>query len=122
MIYTSYFAKLKQIVKNENLIPISIACWPPHWYIGKTYTKLAPTVEILEDYKRTGNLPMYIDRYKNEVLFHLDPFQVYRDLEQIAGEGNAPVLLCFEKPDNFCHRQLVTEWLSDVGKICELEI
>lgn len=41
MIYTSYFAKLKELEKH-NIIPISICCKAPDWYKWLQYKKLAP--------------------------------------------------------------------------------
>lgn len=41
MIYTSYFAKLKELQKN-NITPVSICAKVPDWYDGLQYKKLAP--------------------------------------------------------------------------------
>ena len=37
--------------------------------------------------------------------------QVYKDLMMLAG-GEEPIICCFEKPNEFCHRQLVATWLE----------
>ncbi|NTV02456.1 MAG: DUF488 domain-containing protein [Chlorobiaceae bacterium] len=32
--------------------------------------------------------------------------------------GEDVVLLCFERPSDFCHRQLVSKWLRQYGVPC----
>jgi hypothetical protein len=39
----------------------------------------------------------------------LDKLEANKILEEI---GNDAILLCWEKPGQFCHRTLVGEWLS----------
>jgi len=41
-----------------------------------------------------------------EILDRLDPRKVYQEL------GEDAILLCWEKPGEFCHRRLVAEWLE----------
>lgn len=45
-------------------------------------------------------------------LADLDPASVWRSLEEIAGAAE-PVLLCWERPGQFCHRRLVADWFHD---------
>ncbi|MDR3488784.1 MAG: hypothetical protein P4M05_28265 [Bradyrhizobium sp.] len=56
----------------------------------------------------------YRDRYFDEVLAPLDPAEIVRRIEQLAG-GKTAVLVCYEKPhdDEFCHRAYVSAWLKD---------
>ena len=98
----SYFAK-----SNNNPNAVSIACFKPHWFKGKEYKKLAPTIGILERYKYTGNTKKYVEEYKKQILDNLDPKQVYEEL------GENAVLLCFEKSGQFCHRNLVANWFKE---------
>ena len=60
---------------------------------------------------------VYRDVYFREILEPLDPRQVVDDMQRLAGEWE-PVMLCFERPpfnaDNWCHRRMVAEWLSDM--------
>ena len=99
---SSYFAK-----SAEHPNAVSIACFKPHWFKGRSYSKLAPTFDILERYKRTGNKRQYVLEYREQVLSKLNPKEVFEEL------GDDAVLLCFEKPGNFCHRHLATDWLED---------
>lgn len=117
MIYTSYFARIKQI-ESGGFIPIGICAKPPYWFDGLNYTPLAPSFECLELYKRNKDVLAYTQRYNTEVLDKLDPVQVVNELQNMA-KGRAFVLVCFEKPSDFCHRQLVASWLRGHGYACE---
>lgn len=115
MIYTSYFAKANKL--PENIVPISISAKPPKGYKGLQYKKLAPTYQILMDWKASGNADEYIEAYDEEVLCCHKPAKVVVELMQLS-EGKDVALLCFEKPEDFCHRHLVAEWLTKAGFEC----
>ena len=57
------------------------------------------------DYKNL-NQNSYIKQFYQKVLKKLDPHEVYSKL------GENAVLVCFEKPTEFCHRFLVAGWLE----------
>ena len=67
MIYTSYFAKLKELEKN-NIIPISICARSPDWYRGLQYKKLAPKYGFFMEWKKTHDNDYYIEHFEAEVL------------------------------------------------------
>ncbi|HOM05910.1 MAG TPA: DUF488 family protein [Candidatus Kapabacteria bacterium] len=103
MICTSYFGNIKKLC---GLFPISIARITPSYLNIPSYLNLAPTFSMLK---------MPIDKYLveyNKILENLDPNKVIEDLNEIAG-GKPFVLLCYEKPNEFCHRHLVSAWLKD---------
>ena len=110
MIYTSYFAKIKELEAN-NIIPIAICLWPPNWYKGLSYKKLAPTPDMLMQYRRDQNQENYLKKYKKFILNELDPYDVYKELLNMSN-GNDIALLCYERPKDFCHRHIVAEWLK----------
>ncbi|NTV60604.1 MAG: DUF488 domain-containing protein [Chlorobiaceae bacterium] len=112
-IYTGYFAKL-QTYTAAGLVPVGIALRPPAWYHGASLKNLAPTAKML--YMKDWE---YIPAYREGVLGFLHPEQVKDALEQFAKHDEDVVLLCFEKPAEFCHRQLVAKWLRDAGIPCE---
>ncbi len=103
-IFTGYFAKAKEYA-SQGLTPISIARYSPKWYNGARYIKLAPYPYMLkmgdEEYTRLFN----------NILFRLNPEEVIKELNQLAG-GKSIVLLCYEKYPEFCHRHLVAKWLN----------
>ena len=57
----------------------------------------------------------YVELYNKEVLSKLDAIDVCIDLYNISN-GNAVVLLCYEKPGDFCHRHIVADWLEKHGE------
>lgn len=123
MIYTSYFAKLKKL--PNNIIPVSIYAKSPSWYYGLEYKKLAPSYDVLMQYKSNQSEELYIKRFKEEILNKLSATQTVLDLLKIVGNNDglncAPeiCLLCYEKPSYFCHRHLVSYWLNENGYSCE---
>lgn len=122
MIYTSYFAKIKQLEKN-NIIPISICGKAPDWYKGLQYKKLAPKYEFFMEWKKNRNNDYYIEHFYTEVLEPLDAFDVLHQLmymsELETGKVRDIALICYEKPSDFCHRHLVAEWLNKNGFKCK---
>lgn len=107
---TSYFAKYK----GDKGVCISLGV--PKWFKGKLYKKLAPTYQILNQYKIDNDEIKYTEHYTKEILNKLNPKEVYDEL------GEDSVLLCYEKSNSFCHRHIVAEWLErELGiKITEL--
>ena len=134
MIYTSYFAKLKQIGKlNDSeegkiYIPISICAKTPNWYTGWQYKKLAPKYNFFMEWKQNHDNDFYIEHFQKEVLDTLDLHQVLKDFVGVLDKDTwlkrdvlTPiwldtninfVLLCYEKPSDFCHRHLVADWIN----------
>lgn len=80
MIYTSYFAKLKELEKN-NIIPVSICGKAPNWYKGLQYKKLAPKYDFFIEWKRNHNNDYYIEHYQNEILNKLNIVNVLNELQ-----------------------------------------
>lgn len=121
MIYTSYFAKLKKL--PENCIPISICGKAPSWYTGKQYKKLAPKYDFFMKWKQTHDNDFYIKCFKEQVLDNLSVDNVTTELYDGLTTDNDIVLLCYEKPTDFCHRHLVADWFNQNGiTVKELEI
>ena len=112
MIYTSYFANLKKL--PNNIVPIAISASVPNSIDILRYKKLAPTYNILNDYKQTNNIDNYIKEYYNQILNKLNPQEVINELYKLSNNKDL-ALICYEKYDKFCHRQLVAEWLNNHG-------
>lgn len=111
-LYTSYFNSTTFEYKDA----VSIAGKSPAYYSGAEYKTLAPKFWFFEKYKRDGDKEFYTKQYYEEVLNKLDPEEVYNDLGQDA------VLLCWERPGEFCHRHIVAEWLNNALDIEVKEI
>ena len=121
MIYTSYFAKLKSL--PEHIIPISICGKAPDWYKGLQYKKLAPKYDFFMEWKKNHNNDYYIKCFNEQVLGKLNWFQVYEELQNLAascGKQQYEIcLICYEKPSDFCHRHLVSNWFNKNLVACE---
>lgn len=118
-LYTSYFAKVKQLKEMgyDNLV--CVAGYAPKFYFdtpkARFYPDLAPKREWWKEwqkkFKDNPNSPesqaWYEKKYQETVLDKLDPQTVLKEL------GDKAVMLCYEKPGDFCHRQLIAWWLSE---------
>mgnify|MGYP003293036755 CR=1 FL=1 len=117
MIYTSYFANLKSL--PPNIIPISICGKAPDWYTGFQYKKLAPKYDFFMKWKENHDNEYYIQCFNEQVLSVLDAKLVIDDLKRISGiENNGKsgiAMVCYERPEDFCHRHLVAKWLNENG-------
>lgn len=107
MLQTSYFAR-----SAREPGAVSIARFPPTWFTGARYLKLAPKPDML----KIGDWDEYRRRYRDEILSALDPDEVLHDLNA-DGAGYDIVLLCFEKDRRHCHRGLVAEWFAETKGI-----
>ncbi len=131
MIYTSYFAQLRNI--PQNVIPISICAQVPKWYTGLQYKKIAPKYDFFMKWKENHDNDYYIECFNEQVLKPLVATDVVSELHrliplEIKEKMQAPIwtntdyhiaLLCYEKPTDFCHRHLVAEWLRQNGIDCK---
>ncbi len=124
---TSYYARLKTI-DTKKYVPIAISVDQGKLvgFGGRAERKLSPytffkiwkaretEIEKLKDaigeqeYQKLKeeNQDDYINKFYNKVLLPLEASEVYSSL------GENAVLLCFEKPTQFCHRFLVAAWLE----------
>lgn len=112
--FTSYFAKVPQIE-----YPLSIARINPEWYDKPSYPKLAPSKELLFDFKY-GAHKCDTEFYTAEFMKYLDTLdfkEVMSELSAVYGPDaiDRLTLICYEKPSDFCHRHLVANWLRQHG-------
>lgn len=141
MIYTSYFGAFKNhnmdiigddaSTYRENVLPVAICRYPPKGWSGVWYPKLAPSQELLAEWKNDprndDHFGIKRKQYEDQVLSKLDAKEVMTDLQRKI-PGVEPLweskryhvmLLCYEKRDSFCHRHFVAQWLTKNGYPCE---
>jgi len=94
-LWTGYYAKHGS---KPNAVAISVGV--PVWFGGREYPALAPEREWL-DLPPAEYTPLYEGR-----LAALDAAQVVEDL------GDGAIMLCWERPHQFCHRRLVADWIE----------
>jgi len=85
--------------KHPNAVAISQGV---RYFTGRRYKALAPPRELID----IKDEALFRKLYHEQVLAHLDPATVYREL------GEKAILLCWESPGKFCHRRVVAEWLE----------
>ena len=113
-IYTSYYSSpVLRKISPEELIPVSISLYPPKGWTGHHYLPLCPEKDIFREVKSTGNHQTYVRQLLDQ-LDHLDPAHVLNDLRNMS-RGKPVVLLCFEKFENQCHRNVVKQWFNNNG-------
>lgn len=85
------------------------------WLLGEVadcgYVRLkdlAPTPEILRDYRKDDDWARYVQRF--DAL--LDARDVPNTLDRASFESAASCLLCAEAEPDYCHRRLVAERLA----------
>lgn len=122
MIHTSYFSKYK----GDNGVCIALGA---AWYKGPRAPELAPYPKLIQWYKWACSQINTLENkdyaaikrkeieetYKKEYLRQLSLLNP----EEIYNKYNGKVLLCFEKPGDFCHRHILAEWLRNAGFQCE---
>ena len=81
-------------------------------YQGSCYSALAPKKEFWDKWKENigkiseeENNKYYIEEYYKQVLSKLDVEKVYGDIIHTT-------LLCYEEPEQFCHRHIVAAWFN----------
>ena len=122
---TSYFAKIKWLADNGYQNIVAVSGWVPDFYkklmVKSPYQnvrfrrclELAPRKEWFFKWKNGEfDNTRYIELYKETVLDKLN----FNDIIHYLGED--AVLICYEKPDDFCHRQLISEWINSYGLEC----
>lgn len=110
-IYTSYFANEKKL--PSHIVPVSISLSTPKGWTGLSYKDLAPTWDILQQYKKGGSWNTYTERFHREILSDKDPHKVVHDLRELT-QSDVFSMDCWES-SGFCHRHLVAEWLMAAG-------
>lgn len=106
---TGYFYNL---TKNEIKGAVSIAVGNPRYVkIELKMKELAPTWDLLQDFRNERiDEKEYIRRF-DEQLSKLNPLHIMERLEAMAN-GAEPVIMCHCNKESFCHRHLVAQWLE----------
>lgn len=103
MIFTSNYARHGN---DPNAVAISVR--PPSWYTGRRYKLLSPTWEMVNDINN-GRIDEL--QYAAQYMELLETRKLTAE-QVIADVGENAILLCYEKPGDFCHRRLVAAWIK----------
>lgn len=117
---TSYFAKVSDLLNNEYNNLIAVSGYIPNFYKEQMKNdirlhrclELSPKKEWFFDWKQ-GKFDnnKYIELYYETVLNKLNVEEMYEKL------GSDAILLCYEKPGEFCHRHLIAQWFNENLKL-----
>jgi hypothetical protein len=129
MIYTSYFDNVPLLKsRNNKLTFVSVAGRTPQFNDAVIYKmkELAPQIEwwnlwhklFITNLDSKESKCWYKDKYYVSVLKKLKAKDIEDKLLQLSN-GNDVVLLCYEEPDKFCHRHLISEWFNENNILCE---
>lgn len=115
MIYTSYFANIKKL----DGICYTVSGLIPSFYndlmkqnpnIYKRYIQFAPKKYWWKQWKEGKlNNDQFVNLYKETVL---DKININNVLNQFNKYKQDIFLLCYQKPNDFCHRHLICQWLN----------
>ena len=116
IIYTTYFGKLNHDPSLlKKVTPVAICAKPPVNWQGKQYPALAPKYAFFMKYKDDGDFNAFSKAYNEQVLKDLDPKVIGNRLMLMADVATDVALVCYEKDQNVCHRNLVAAWLRKAG-------
>ena len=102
MIYTSYYAQLRNIPKDITPYAISNSI-PKGVTVQEKLTAFVPDWENVARYKADGDWKRFKDDYLSQL----------NRLTSIYLPDDDIVLLCYEKDASVCHRSILAEWLQE---------
>lgn len=119
-LYTSYFARVKQ----GKGFKISVARFNPKWLnqgdINEWFRDLAPSVELLNDYKNNKiDWEQYTERYNKSLIegYFTNPRinKTICTIEDLLNNSKDVTIYCYEKPSDNCHRHLIGQYFRKMG-------
>ena len=103
--------------KIGNLISISGDRGRSIGFEGKAIPKLAPKKAFWDIWHNNigkvseeENIKYYIEQYYKQVLSKVD-------IEELLKDEKDPILLCYEKGQDFCHRHVLAEYIEMTYKV-----
>ena len=110
------FLKILSIIILLNKVtPVAIFAKTPVNWQGKQYPTLAAKYAFFMKYKEDGDFNAFSKAYNEHVLKNLDPKVIGNQLILMADISTDVALVCYEKDQNICHRNLVAAWLRKAG-------
>ncbi len=110
VIFTSYFGNIRKL-NEAGVIPIGISLGRNKYVPCQYIPYLAPLKYMLDD-KWTDE--EYIKMYREDVLSKVNLDTLREDIRRLSENGTKDVaLLCYEKPEDFCHRHIFAEWMKE---------
>lgn len=115
-VYTSYFGNMRNLPKDRTCFIAISQTVPKGIKVNEHWKELAPSYDILNEYKAAGDIELFTKRYNAEVLNISTKEKMYfytKALLDLATKyPNGVFLLCYEKPSEFCHRHLFARYIN----------
>ena len=77
----------------------------------------------MKEFQENLDTEHFTEYYKKEILGRVSVNEVLNDLDYImrmsGGSWKDVCFLCWERPEKFCHRHLVAEWLREGNVFCK---
>jgi len=116
--FTSYYANISNIPVDYVLVSVSGDI--PEQLEQKMDIhdkRLSPSVDFFKEYKSSSKgkarEKIFVQKFKDEVLADISITDILKEWSDECGLRKTYVLLCYEKPEDFCHRHIVSEYLSE---------
>lgn len=110
-VFTSCFKRASSLDSSKYLV-VSISRFNPKGFDGLSLKCLAPSRELLADYKRGMSWDDYSKRYRFECLTSGGIKSALSSLLSFT-HGRDIVLCCYESPSMNCHRFLLADFIRD---------
>ena len=121
-VYVSYWGS-RNVPENAVLVQISTSA-PDDVEVDVEFTPLFPDYNTMVKPHKEGKIDDkgYAERYNESVLQPDKEYilnQLNEVIEDARKEGRDVVLMCYERPGEFCHRYLVNNFLNENGIECQ---
>ena len=104
MIYTTYYAKLRDVPEGARVFSISNS--QPEGMSLPQLWQVIPSWSDVQQYKQSGDWETFVNRY----IQRLDSVDKVTLLPHLV-DGDV-VLVCYEKDASRCHRSILAEWIT----------
>ena len=112
-IFTSYYGS-KTLDRNRHfLVQVSNSA-PKGFEPDVKWEEVVPDWDTLVKPSKDGEITEFTYRTRYNTQLQSSAFSIVLAFESIAKQaaGKDIVLLCYEKPDDFCHRHVLAEWIK----------
>lgn len=126
-LYTSYFGNvvrinrcLDKLGKYEfvGICFVSISRFPPPGFVKHIFKEVEPSNSLLQIAKSKAITPREYDEVYREQLKYVNFHDIETKIINL-GPTDFIIFLCYEKPEDHCHRHLFAEYLSRNGLSCK---
>ena len=125
-LYTSYFGNVARINRCLDKLGkyefvgicfVSISRFPPSGFLRHILKEVEPSESLLRLAKSKAITPKEYDEVYREQLKYVNFHDIETKIMNL-GPTDFIIFLCYEKPEDHCHRHLFAEYLSRNGLSC----